>query len=437
MPGAYVYPAGSAARPHAPLSVGARSFSYDANGNTTSDGQRSYVWTPDNRLASLLMGGQTTTFAYGPDGARVKKISSLVTTRYFGAEAEEKGGVFTRYPHMDVMVQGSTISFLHRDHLATVKMVTNMAGAVTERLGYAAFGEPRPTTSLPKGFIGERPDPETGLLYLNARYYDPALGRFISPDDWDPTLQGVGTNRYAYAGNDPVNKADKNGHYVDAMGNWYPGTEREPGYDYNPLENPGTTAAMMVAPVAAAIAPSAAGAAIFTALDLTSVANDDLPSASWSGKTGIARGKAIGTYGERIAEDFLKSSGKYDIISRQQTVATSAGDRVSDFLVRDRKTKELLVVEVKTDKGGLTTAQRKKDNLIANEGGTLKGDRAGDLKGSNQKMGSLDIRVSSGAGCVTSCERRGSNSGSSSSSGGRSLSPRAQDAINRGAGGLY
>ena len=110
------------------------------------------------------------------------------------------------------MVQGATISFLHRDHLATVKMVTNMAGAVTERTGYAAFGEPKPATSLPKGFIGERPDVETGMLYLNFRYYDPALGRFISPDDLDPTLPGVGTNRYAYAGNDPVNKSDPNGH---------------------------------------------------------------------------------------------------------------------------------------------------------------------------------------------------------------------------------
>ncbi|MDI6835749.1 MAG: RHS repeat-associated core domain-containing protein, partial [Rhizobiaceae bacterium] len=67
-----------------------------------------------------------------------------------------------------------------------------------------------------KGYIGERFDPETGLLYLNARYMDPRLGRFISPDDWDPTLPGVGTNRYAYAGNDPVNGSDPNGHAVDS-----------------------------------------------------------------------------------------------------------------------------------------------------------------------------------------------------------------------------
>ncbi|MER8734497.1 RHS repeat-associated core domain-containing protein, partial [Mesorhizobium sp. M0018] len=63
-----------------------------------------------------------------------------------------------------------------------------------------------------KSYIGERFDPETGLLYLNARYMDPVLGRFISPDDWDPTKPGVGTNRYAYAQNDPVNKSDQNGH---------------------------------------------------------------------------------------------------------------------------------------------------------------------------------------------------------------------------------
>jgi RHS repeat-associated protein len=213
MAGAYVYPAGNAARPHTPTSVGGRAFTYDANGNLTSDGLKSLVWSYDNRLVWATVGGANTSFHYGPDGARVRKVSALGTTRYFGAEAEEKAGVYTRYPHMDVMIQGNTISFLHRDHLATVKLVTNISGAVTERTGYAAYGEPKPTTSLPKGFIGERPDPETGLLYLNARYYDPALGRFISPDDWDPTLAGVGTNRYAYAGNDPVNKADTNGHY--------------------------------------------------------------------------------------------------------------------------------------------------------------------------------------------------------------------------------
>jgi RHS repeat-associated protein len=77
---------------------------------------------------------------------------------------------------------------------------------------------------LSAGQGNERTDPETGLQYLNNRYYDLALGRFISPDDWDPTLAGVGTNRYAYAGNDPVNKSDRNGHnFASAVGGFFSG----------------------------------------------------------------------------------------------------------------------------------------------------------------------------------------------------------------------
>jgi RHS repeat-associated protein len=56
------------------------------------------------------------------------------------------------------------------------------------------------------------PLPETGLQYLHAGNYDPQLGRFLSPATWDPTLPGVGTNRYAYSGNDPVNMMDPGGH---------------------------------------------------------------------------------------------------------------------------------------------------------------------------------------------------------------------------------
>jgi hypothetical protein len=49
-------------------------------------------------------------------------------------------------------------------------------------------------------------------MYLHARYYDPAAARFLTPDTWDPILAGVDVNRYAYAGNDPINGSDPNGH---------------------------------------------------------------------------------------------------------------------------------------------------------------------------------------------------------------------------------
>jgi RHS repeat-associated protein len=54
-----------------------------------------------------------------------------------------------------------------------------------------------------QGLIGQRHDDETGLIYLNARYYDPVLARFIQPDPLDPIIPGVDVNRYAYAGNSP------------------------------------------------------------------------------------------------------------------------------------------------------------------------------------------------------------------------------------------
>lgn len=50
------------------------------------------------------------------------------------------------------------------------------------------------------------------IVAVSFSFFDPASARFISPDDWDPTQSGVGTNRYAYSNNDPINKSDPNGH---------------------------------------------------------------------------------------------------------------------------------------------------------------------------------------------------------------------------------
>lgn len=53
--------------------------------------------------------------------------------------------------------------------------------------------------------------------------------RFISPDDWDPTKPGVGTNRYSYSGSDPVNKSDPNGHTLRGDGSDPLGSHGLPG----------------------------------------------------------------------------------------------------------------------------------------------------------------------------------------------------------------
>jgi RHS repeat-associated protein len=101
-----------------------------------------------------------------------------------------------------------------------VRAITNSTGAVVERAVYKPFGEqtewlsasqPAPES---KGWIGERFDADAGLQYLNARYYDPVLGMFIQPDWFDVMKPGVGTNRFSYSFNDPINKFDPGGNDV-------------------------------------------------------------------------------------------------------------------------------------------------------------------------------------------------------------------------------
>jgi RHS repeat-associated protein len=145
------------------------------------------------------------------------------TTRYACVGGAWQATVaWAKYPHPNFRVVGSGAGaatyFMHRDHLASVKAETDRDGALAQSSLYKPYGDRietkliAATPSDPKGFTGERHDAETGLIYLHARYYDPQLGRFLSPDTWDPILEGVGTNRYAYADNDPINKADRNGH---------------------------------------------------------------------------------------------------------------------------------------------------------------------------------------------------------------------------------
>ncbi|WP_189521379.1 RHS repeat-associated core domain-containing protein [Mesorhizobium sp. M1B.F.Ca.ET.045.04.1.1] len=250
--GAYSYPAATAPRPHAPTSVGANAMAYDANGNLTSDGSRTLTWDEANRLKTVSLASNTVNLTYGPDGSRVKKASTFATTLYPDASVEidpaiPGSEIYTRYPHPDVKVVGGAKYFLHRDHLASVRMVTDSSGAITEATNYATYGERLNTGfQTQKSYIGERFDPETGLLYLNARYMDPVLGRFISPDDWDPTLADVGTNRYAYALNDPVNKSDPNGHAYTAMGDFAPGPDDPVSYEDGGWLSQGNNAAMLM-----------------------------------------------------------------------------------------------------------------------------------------------------------------------------------------------
>jgi RHS repeat-associated protein len=116
---------------------------------------------------------------------------------------------------------GAATDFKVKDYLGSIRVTTRYAPLTTHFSNYGPYGNPLTTNGSTilsgKAYIDERFDPETGLQYLHARYYDPNLGRFLSPDTWDPILSGVDFNRYAYAGNDPVNGSDANGHFNVSM----------------------------------------------------------------------------------------------------------------------------------------------------------------------------------------------------------------------------
>ena len=113
------------------------------------------------------------------------------------------------------MRKNGQLTYLHGDHLGSTSLATDAGGAKVSRALYYPYGETRHEEgTLPTDYqyTGQRREAGFGLYDYNARYYDPHLGRFISPDWLDPDLPGVGTNRYAYCENDPVNKSDNNGH---------------------------------------------------------------------------------------------------------------------------------------------------------------------------------------------------------------------------------
>jgi RHS repeat-associated protein len=109
-----------------------------------------------------------------------------------------------------------TLTFIHTDVAGSVIGQSNAAGNVSWRENYRPYGERTVNSSGAAGnrqfFHGKAFDPDSELLYLGARYYDPVVGRFMGVDAAGFDESNLHSfNRYAYGNNNPLKFADPDG----------------------------------------------------------------------------------------------------------------------------------------------------------------------------------------------------------------------------------
>ncbi len=210
------------------LEDSAFTYQYDLTGNLTSKTAKAtgaattYTYDVENRLVAVTGPGLTAGYAYDPLGRRIAKTVNGVATRYAYDQEDmllEYDGAnvpqvrYTHGPGIDEplarvdVVSGQTV-FYHADGLGSLTELTDGSGAVVQRYSYDAFGAilaSPGTVTQPYTFTGREFDPETGLYYYRARYYDSTTGRLLQED---PIGFAGGINFYAYVKNNPVNVLD-------------------------------------------------------------------------------------------------------------------------------------------------------------------------------------------------------------------------------------
>jgi RHS repeat-associated protein len=197
---------GTGAGPHQARSIGGVTQTYDANGNLTSGMGRTIAWNNENLPSSVTSNGVTETYGYNADSLRVKKVRSGVTTIYLeGLWEQTSSGTTRRFYTLNGQVVAvrtnagstNTVSYLHGDHLGSISVTTTASGTAEPRQEFDPWGTVRSggVTTTTRNYTGQILD-DTGLLFYNARYYDPVIGRFISADTVVPgspsgTMNGV------------------------------------------------------------------------------------------------------------------------------------------------------------------------------------------------------------------------------------------------------
>ena len=209
------------------LAAGSLTFTWDAKGNMTGKGGATFTYDALDRLTQVVSGTTTVQFAYNGDGVRLSKTVNGVTMDYVQdvaaplpvVLAETTSGQTSTYIYgndLEAWVDpAGSPTFYHYDGLGSVRALSSLAGQRTDAYSYDVFGAVRSRTGSAVQsfkFTGEQVDAELGLIFLRARYYDPQVGRFITPDPWrgQDNLPQT-TNRYVYVTNNPVSQIDPSG----------------------------------------------------------------------------------------------------------------------------------------------------------------------------------------------------------------------------------
>jgi RHS repeat-associated protein len=250
------------------LSDGTYNYEYDAEGNRTrrvniATGEvTEYSWDYRNRLVHVTVkssGGIVLGDFYYTYDVNDRRIAKSVDTDGAGPAAAEverfvddgnhialtldgAGQVTHRYlygPNVDQILADENaageILWPLADHQGTVRDLVSSDGTLRDHITYDAFGrvaaETGPSANDRFAYTGRELDPETGLYYYRARYYDAASGRFLAEDPLG--FQGGDTNLFSYVRNTSTNAVDPLGLALRAP---LP----------NPLANPNLAGAMQV-----------------------------------------------------------------------------------------------------------------------------------------------------------------------------------------------
>ena len=232
-------------------SYNGQSITYDASGNPTNylgavlawEGQRLKSYTPASTGSGRV---NAYTYNYDENGIRTRKtVGNTVTDYYYNGSlligivqttTNSDGSTETSMQRFSYDADGKVVGvnyngtyyyYLRNAQGDIVKLIDKTGSTVVEYT-YDTWGKLLSTTgSLAATFGAEQPfryrgyvyDEETGFYYLQSRYYNPEVGRFISADVYLSTGQGVlGHNSYAYCLNNPVNMTDESGQW--SLPNW-------------------------------------------------------------------------------------------------------------------------------------------------------------------------------------------------------------------------